>query len=424
MTNKYWLIIWLALLPALLSGCASFGRGVTEAIMDRQTEDTRQCWIEGREFDGLDSLFEDGEDTTDADRFARLKILKVHGIGNHKPGYSQRLQNGLIEEFGFTAVDETVKQIEMAHPNHDGDLGTLRVHRYIDPEREREMLFYELTWDPIVEAEKQLLSFDDTAESSAHRTAFNHTLKTFANATIPDALMYNSGYRSPIQLSIGQAICWMLSEKWENLPSDGSASCAVKQEDYLSKVDASGLAIISHSLGSRISIDALQTLVSRISERSNYREISAKAQTTPVYLYMLSNQLPLLQLGQPLPEVHDQVKSYCLAGGEHYDERFLEQLQVVAFSDPNDLFSYAVSPEYINHYVDSRLCPRVTNVLLQVAPVTSILGLQEIANPQAAHTEYETDSRILKMLVSGFGKTHGSAEAKERCEFLEAIPSY
>jgi hypothetical protein len=45
------LIIWLALLPALLSGCASFGRGVTEAIMDRQSEDTRQCWIEGREFD-------------------------------------------------------------------------------------------------------------------------------------------------------------------------------------------------------------------------------------------------------------------------------------------------------------------------------------------------------------------------------------
>jgi hypothetical protein len=236
--------------------------------------------------------------------------------------------------------------------------------------------------------------------------------------------MYNTRYRQPIQLSVGQAICWMLSEKWENLPNNRTASCAVSEEDYWSNIDASGLAIISHSMGSRIAIDALQTVVSKFAQLPVYGEISAMAQTTDVNLYMLSNQLPLLQLGQPLPEVHDQVGSYCLAGGDRYDERFLKRLQIVAFSDPNDLFSYAISPKYINHYIDSRLCPQVTNVLLQVAPVTSILGLKEVANPEAAHTEYETDSRILKMLVSGFGKTHGQEEVKARCEFIEAIPSY
>jgi len=420
MTSKYLLIIWLALLPVLLSGCASFGRGVTEAILDQQSEDTRQCWIDGREFEGLDSLFDQGDEGT----IDRLKILKVHGIGSHTPGYSQRLQNGLIEEFGFTAMDETVKSIHLTNQNYAGDLGTLQVHRYIDLERSREMLFYELTWDPIVEAEKQLLNFDNTAESSARRVPFNHTLKTFLNATVPDVVMYNTRYRQPIQLSIAQAVCWMLSEEWENLPNDRNASCIVGREEYWSKVDLSGIAIISHSMGSRISIDALQTVVSKFSDRSDYRQRSAKVRTRPVYLYMLSNQLPLLQLGQPLPEVYDQVQSYCLAGGEHYDERFLQRLQIVAFSDPNDLFSYAVGPAYINRHVDSRLCPSVTNVLIEVAPVTSILGLQEIANPQTAHTEYETDSRILKMLVSGFGKTHGHEEPRARCEFIEAIPGY
>ena len=97
---------------------------------------------------------------------------------------------------------------------------------------------------------------------------------------------------------------------------------------------------------------------------------------------------------------------------------------MVAFSDPNDLFSYAVTPGYINQHVDSRLCPVVTNVVLQVAKVTNILGLQEVANPETAHTGYETDSRVLKMLVSGFGKSHGHEEVKTRCEFIEAIPSY
>jgi hypothetical protein len=411
-------LIWLLALLSLVSGCASFGRGVTEAIMDRQTDDTRQCWISGREFDGLDRLFERDE----GDSVGRLKVLKVHGIGSHMPGYSQNLQNGLIEEFGFTAMDETVKTIAMAHENHDGDLGTLRVHRYIDPGNSREMLFYELTWDPIVETEKQLINFDNTAESSARRTPFNHTLKTFVNLTVPDALMYNTHFREPIQLSIAQAICWMLNWKWEDLPASGTHSCVVAEEDHLEDVDASGIAILSHSLGSRISIDALQTIVSRISQRANYREISETAQVTPVYLYMLSNQLPLLQLGQPLPEIYDQVPSYCRTDGEHYDDRFLQRLQVVAFSDPNDLFSYAVTPEYINRYVDSRLCPQVTNVLLQVAPLSSIFGLQEIANPESAHTGYETDSRVLKMLVSGFGRAHGEAEVRERCEFIEAIP--
>jgi hypothetical protein len=30
---------------------------------------------------------------------------------------------------------------------------------------------------------------------------------------------------------------------------------------------------------------------------------------------------------------------------------------------------------------------------------------------------------VLKMLVSGFGKTHGQDEPKQRCDFIEAIPS-
>jgi hypothetical protein len=41
-----------------------------------------------------------------------------------------------------------------------------------------------------------------------------------------------------------------------------------------------------------------------------------------------------------------------------------------------------------------------------------------------AHSDYEIDSRVLKMLVSGFGQDHGQEEVKERCEFIESIPDY
>jgi hypothetical protein len=424
MIRKCLSLCCLILLPGLLSGCASFSRGITEAILDRDSEDTRQCWITGREFAGLDSLFE-GEADGDADTGspALLKVLKVHGIGLHQPGYSQPLLNGLVAELGFVSMDETIKTINLNLPLFPDGLGILRVHRYMDLESSREMLYYELTWDSIVEREIRLLDFDNSAEASARRTDFNHGLKTFLNASLPDALLYNTEYRQPIQRSVGQAICWMMTERWDSLPINGDASCDIDIGDDWSEFEASSIAIVSHSLGSRISIDALQTAVSLMSQRPNARYIFEKAQAKPIYIYLMSNQLPLLQLGQPLPEVHDQVQSYCSLEGDHYDERFFESLQIVAFSDPNDLFSYAVGPDYINRYVDSRLCPKVTNVLIEVASTKNFFG-QEIANPLVAHTGYDEDSRVLKMLVSGYGKSHGQDEVKERCEFIEAIPGY
>ena len=57
MILKFLSLCCLILLPGLLSGCARFSSVITEAILDQDTEDTRHCWITGREFEGLDSLF-------------------------------------------------------------------------------------------------------------------------------------------------------------------------------------------------------------------------------------------------------------------------------------------------------------------------------------------------------------------------------
>jgi len=417
---------WLILTIALLSGCSSISKGITQAYLEQETEDTRECWITGRSFDGLDSLFQvENEPASGTSVSDKLKILMVHGIGNHAPGYSRRLQDGLVEEFAFESVDETIKTIPLSHPAYPDTLGVLRVHRYMSLQSAQEMLFYELTWDSIVDQEKQLLSFDYSTEASVKRAPFNHTLKTFINNTVPDALMYNTKYRGPIQLSVAQAICWILSEEWENLPNNQESNCSVNDSSYLSQFEHSNFAVISHSLGSRISLDALQEAMQHISKRPDHQNISDMFKSKPMYLYMLSNQLPLLQLGQDLPQVHDQVRSFCTADGDKYDERFFEKLQIVAFSDPNDLFSYAVSPDYANRYIDSRLCPVVTNITIQVAQVRSfLLGTSEVANPLVAHSDYEVDSRVLKMLVSGFGKDHGQEEPKSRCEFIESIPDY
>ena len=75
MTRNHLALCCLLLLPGLLSGCSSISKGVTEAILERETEDNRQCWISGREFMGLDSLFE-VETSQDADTGSPT-LLKV-----------------------------------------------------------------------------------------------------------------------------------------------------------------------------------------------------------------------------------------------------------------------------------------------------------------------------------------------------------
>ncbi|MGI9568570.1 MAG: hypothetical protein ACR2PH_02255, partial [Desulfobulbia bacterium] len=363
-------ICWLLLTTTLLSGCASFSKGVTQAFLEHKVEDTRQCWISGRSFGGLENLYKTESDLNASDSVQdKLKVLMVHGIGHHEPGYSRRLQDGLVTESGFDSTDETIKTIRITHPAYPDSLGILRVHRYINTRQSREMLFFELTWNSIVENEKKLLSFDNSAEASVKRAPFNHTLKTFVNDRVSDALMYNSKYRLPIQLSVAQAICWILSESWENLPNDQESNCSIDRSDYMSQFDSSSFALISHSLGSRISIDALQEAMHRASEQPNYPLIKEKLRSEPIYFYMLSNQLPLLQLGQDLPKVHDQLSSVCSPEGDRYDERFFNRLQIAAFSDPNDLFSYAVTPQYASRYIDSRLCPSISNITVQVAQV-------------------------------------------------------
>ena len=426
MPTKKLITGWLVLTLAILSGCSGISKGITQAYLEHETEDTRECWITGRSFDGLDDLFKtEDEAASGTGEPDQLKILMVHGIGNHAPGYSRRLQDGLIEEYGFETTDETIKTIALNHPAYPDTLGVLRIHRYMTRQSSQEMLFYELTWDSIVEKEKELLSFDYSTEASVKRAPFNHTLKTFINNTVPDALMYNTKYRAPIQLSVAQAICWILSKKWGGLPNNEAKHCRADGSDYLSQVDNSSFAIISHSLGSRISLDALQEAMQHVAKRPDHKEFSEVFKNKPMYIYMLSNQLPLLQMGQDLPEVHGQLKSICRSEGDRYDERFYEKLQIVAFSDPNDLFSYAVSPDYANRYIDSRLCPVVSNITIQVAQVRSfLLGTSEVANPGVAHSDYEIDSRVLKMLVSGVGNDQEQEEVKERCEFIEAIPDY
>ncbi|MEW6518672.1 MAG: hypothetical protein AB1461_04600 [Thermodesulfobacteriota bacterium] len=416
----------LALLASLLGGCAGFARGMTEALMggkDEKAEDTRQCFVRGRPFPGLETYMQQQEQEAAAAMAERrvLKVLMVHGIGSHKPGYATRLAENLARALALPQMEEKHKEFPLSQPQFPGELGTLRASRYFNAEKGREMLFFELTWDPVIEKAKQTIAFDNSGEYSFRRTGINNSLKLFVNDTVPDVVLYYGEAREQIQVSVGQSLCWMMSETWETLPETGPAFCDGASPDKLDRL-GDDYVFITHSLGSRVTNDALQRIAALIKATPEISSRVERLEDKIFPIFMLSNQLPLLQLGQADPEVHGQIEQICREGSPRAEERLFKETRLIAFSDPNDLFSYAIPSNFLDQHLDSRLCPTLTNVILNVAPLTDLFGLGKLANPMAAHTEYDNDERVIGLIVHGIGHPEVAPVVAERCEWLEAVP--
>ena len=112
---------------------------------------------------------------------------------------------------------------------------------------------------------------------------------------------------------------------------------------------------------------------------------------------------------------------YCEAGGQKQQQRLFRELPILAFSDPNDLLSYEIPPKYAMENMDSRICPKMTNISINVAKVMSILGLGEFANPAKAHGGYDNDERVIQLIVHGIGHDDVSPRVNDRCTWMEVV---
>ena len=72
----------------------------------------------------------------------------------------------------------------------DQDLGEINVTRLTDEQRKRDLLFYELTWSPITQPDKDLIAFDKEQDYVLRRAALNQAMRTFVNDIAPDPLAY------------------------------------------------------------------------------------------------------------------------------------------------------------------------------------------------------------------------------------------
>jgi hypothetical protein len=188
--------------------------------------------------------------------------------------------------------------------------------------------------------------------------------------------------------------------------------------------------MVAHSIGSRITIDGMQAIASLLEKEKHtpavpdnekpLRMIDA-LRNKHIPIFMLSNQLPMLQLGRELPEVSGRKTAYCDPGGAHYRSRLVSRTSIIAFSDPNDLLSYAIPPGFSEKYLDSRLCVDVTNININVAGIIDVFGMGKFANPLDAHLGYSKDDRVVAMIAHGIGNHHTAPLVKEKCQWIQLI---
>jgi hypothetical protein len=217
----------------------------------------------------------------------------------------------------------------------------------------------------------------------------------------------------------------MSKDNWNDIPGNGRHGC-----DFSNGIgdnfNQDEIVFISHSLGSRIVIDGLTRIVSlleRPDQKTILNTIDRKKrealQKKHIHIFMLSNQLPMLQLGKELPEITGKKADFCNVDGSKYRSRLFAETSIVAFSDPNDLLSYAIPQDFTEQYLDSRLCINVTNININIASVFDAFGIGKIANPMEAHVGYSRDDRVVALIANGIGNNHIAPIVKDRCEWTE-----
>lgn len=426
---------WLAAvgLVASLGGCESLGRGVAQAVLAGSGEegpDLRLCEGEGVPVGGIEPLLAkldnlppivEGETAR-----PQVKVVYVHGIGTHEVGHGTALVNNLANSLGLNVRAPRTKRIVLSSPAfRDQPLGEINLTRMSDNNRRRDLVFYELTWSVITQPAKDDLAFDRSDLYRNRRATLNQALRTFVNDVAPDPIAYAGAKREQILTAVGQTMCWALSKSWGELPEETTGqSCLPGLPGFGSRVSVDELAFITHSLGSRATLDGLERIARGLPNvDARYTPVATALGQRDIQVFMLSNQLPLLEAGEQPPEAVGTPADFCGPSAPRAEERFVNSISAVAFSDPNDLMSYPVPLDWADKYIDPRLCPKITNIDINVAKVSSVLGVGNAANPLAAHTGYASDERVGGILARGIGHPGVAPIVAERCIWRESDES-
>lgn len=269
-------------------------------------------------------------------------------------------------------------------------MGYIRTQSYFKPDDQDKhapvLKVYELVWDPATSWAKNWYTSHD-AEFNHIRERLNKELKiSVINESISDAVMYLGSYRELIQFPVLLAYCKVATDFPAN--DDGVFQCPLTgPENQLAIAGArepaatNNIAIVTHSLGTRIVFDTLgllgqngfyQSIIEKLKRNRAVLTKYADNSRTADYLrdvfaaslnqiFTLANQVPLLELSELRNPFDFGGGESARQLGKGFDQfltarkkKIEHPLQVVAFTDPNDLLSYNLKCWYYLHVLRNK----------------------------------------------------------------------
>lgn len=309
-------------------------------------------------FDGVTSII---------DRDGRVDVLSVHGMCTHGDEWVEKTVDRIASHLPNWSSSDTKKK------NVDDVL--VHITDFRSQDGNSVLRNFSIVWSGLTTPIKQELCYDSSVVTASclksaisydrTRASLNSELKSkLLNDCFSDAVIYLGPAGPEIRHSLARAI------------------------DFVSTYDESDedqqVVLISESLGSKILADAL---LQDAPNKENRLEFFAPTEL----VFMAANQIPLLELADDVEDKDSQYGSsfeqFLLSAQELRLDKEALSLQVIAFTDPNDLLSYELRPSLIP----------TTNVI--VSNDKTWFGLLE--RPDVAHQGYLDNDAVWKLIMCG-----------------------
>jgi hypothetical protein len=333
-------------------------------------------------FSGIADAFK----AADGSEVAEVDVLLIHGMGYHDSTWIPIMIQPLAVALGF----DPNLTLPTPEPLANGaQLYQVTLH---DPKRTLQIAVP--LWSPITESAKKTLCYDlnETTVLCPDKTALTPYRRAGANGYIKSEIMDDrlSDVTFYLGDNGGQLIRDAVDDALLRSLSTGHTTLAQVRAGNVPTAKDTPLFIISESLGSKIAVDALE----EIEGLDNAREFAKDARSHIHALYLLANQIPILNLGAHNAYQHLQTFANKRNAQREFKGLTEIPLHIVAFSDPSDIFSYvlpkdAVTGEdtVISNVIESNDC--------------TYLGLFE--NPSNAHTKYIQNNPVANAIAHGSG---------------------
>jgi hypothetical protein len=321
----------------------------------------------------------------------QIELLLVHGMGTTTYQWIAERVRALARALGFSWDGATIPSVTLKN-------GAL-LYQLTLQDGTRHLNISAVLWSPVTAEAKRTLCYDVTQATPlcTNTTEFSKDTRAYANALLKNQLMDDR--LSDVTFYLGQAGGGMIREAIQDALLRSLSTNAVSLAQVSSGATpipkGTPVFLMSESLGSKIVVDSLETLEAI----SNAREFAQITRSHIDSLFLLANQIPILGLGETadaggVRSPNSALRQFIRKRSDRrqHDGNSEMPLRIVAFSDPNDVFSYQLLP---NMFPGDSVV--ISNVV--VSNDKTYLGLVE--NPITAHTGYIGQDSVVRGIARG-----------------------